>query len=273
MVNIRITIKKGEYFEIKMKNIVCHSVRFLLEKITIFTSPKIMTMKIEILEFVEGARKAKGVAVIIDVFRAFSVACYAFDSGAVRIIATSEIENALQLKKKYRSSVLVGERDERKIDGFDFGNSPTEIIKADLHGKTVIHTTTAGTKGLVNAVNADLVLTGSIVNAEAIVKYINILKPDHVSLVAMGYRATISAEEDLLCADMIAAGLANKKVDFKKRIADLKNSSGMRFFNPENISFSPPTDFFLCTMTDRFNFVLKASTRLDGNIDLMKVEL
>jgi len=108
-------------------------------------------MKVEILEFAEGARNAKGIAVIIDVFRAFSVACYAFDSGAVRIIATSEVSEAFKLGKNYKNSVLVGERDERKIEGFDFGNSPTEIIKADLSGKTVIQTTTAGTRGLINA--------------------------------------------------------------------------------------------------------------------------
>ena len=53
-------------------------------------------MKVEILEFTEGARKAKGVTVIIDVFRAFSVACYAFDAGAARIIATSEVSEAFQ---------------------------------------------------------------------------------------------------------------------------------------------------------------------------------
>ena len=51
-------------------------------------------MKVEILEFVEGARKARGVTVIIDVFRAFSVGCYAFDSGAAGIIATAGVEDA-----------------------------------------------------------------------------------------------------------------------------------------------------------------------------------
>ena len=56
-------------------------------------------MKIEILEFVDGARNAKGVTVIIDVFRAFSVACYVVDAGAVRIIATSEVSEAFELKK------------------------------------------------------------------------------------------------------------------------------------------------------------------------------
>jgi 2-phosphosulfolactate phosphatase len=230
-------------------------------------------MKVEILEFVEGARAAKGVAVIIDVFRAFSVACYAVDSGAVRIIATAEVSEVLKLKTTYKNSVLVGERDEKKIPGFDFGNSPTEIIKADLTGKTVIQTTTAGTQGLINAVNADAVLTGSLVNAGAIVKYIKSINPDHVSLVAMGYRATNSAEEDLLCAEIIATELRNEKFISEARISELQNSSGKRFFNPINIDFSPPTDFFLCTMVNRFDFVLKATRRFDGNIDLMKIDL
>jgi 2-phosphosulfolactate phosphatase len=169
-------------------------------------------MNVEILEFVEGARKAKGVTVIIDVFRAFSVVCYAIDAGAARIIATEGVDDALKLRKLYLNSVLVGEREEKKIEGFDFGNSPTEIIKTDLHGKTVIHTTTAGTRGLVNAVNADLIITGSIVNAGAIVRYIKAIKPEHVSLVAMGYRASMSAEEDLLCAELISAGLKTLQV-------------------------------------------------------------
>jgi len=230
-------------------------------------------MKIDILEFVDGAQEAAGVTVIIDVFRAFSVACYAFDAGAARIIAVSGAESAFQLKKQYSNSVLVGERNEKKIDGFDFGNSPTEIIKSDLSGKTVIQTTTAGTQGLVNAVNAEVVLTGSLVNAGSVIKYIKSINPEVVSLVAMGYRATVSAEEDLLCAEIIAAGLSNNQVDFGEKIASLQNTSGKRFFNPVNIDFSPPTDFFLCTMMNKFDFVLRAIKRPDGNVDLMKIEM
>jgi len=116
-------------------------------------------MRIEILEFPEGAIKARGTTVIIDVFRAFSVACYAFDAGASRLIATDDVEKAFTLKSVYKNSVLVGERNEMKIEGFDFGNSPTEIIKENFTGKTVIQTTTAGTAGLVGAVNADILLT------------------------------------------------------------------------------------------------------------------
>jgi 2-phosphosulfolactate phosphatase len=230
-------------------------------------------MKIKILEFTEGAQEAKGLAVIIDVFRAFTVACYVFDAGAAKLIATGEVDDAFKLKESYINALLIGEREERKIKGFDFGNSPTEIMKGDLRNKIVIHTTTAGTCGLVNAKNADSVITGSFVNAGAVVNYIRELNPGQVSLVAMGYRAKISAAEDLLCAELIAARLSNIYTNFDQRICDLRFGAGDRFFRPENLEFSPPTDFFLCTMTDRFNFVVKAETRLDGNIDLMKIDL
>lgn len=230
-------------------------------------------MKIKITEFIEGARQAKGLTVIIDVFRAFSVECYAMDSGASKIIATGEVAEAFELRKKYHKAVLVGERDEKKVEGFDYGNSPTEIIQADLTGKTVIHSTTAGTNGIINAVNADAILTGSFVNASAVARYIRTSGPQCVSLVAMGYRARESAEEDLLCAEYLESLINVRECDFEKRIAGLRITSGKRFFKPENIDFSPPTDFFLCTMINRFNFVLKAEKRFDGNFDMERIDI
>lgn len=230
-------------------------------------------VRIEKLEFRKGASMARGAVVIIDVFRAFSVACYAFDAGAARVIATATVESALALRKQYRNSVLAGERNERKIEGFDFGNSPTEIIRNDLSGMTFIHTTTAGTQGLAGALHADRLLAASIVNAGATADYLMSIKADLISLVAMGYRATLSAEEDCLCADMIQARLEGAKADWSERIASLRTTSGSRFFKPENIDFSPPTDFFLCTMTDRFSFALRAERRPDGNIDLARIDI
>lgn len=229
-------------------------------------------MTIEILEFAEGARKAKGLTVIIDVFRAFSVACYAYSAGVEKIITTSEVSEAFRLKEMYPDAALAGERNEKKVEGFDFGNSPTEIIRGDLKGKTLIHTTTAGTAGLANAVNADVLLTGSLVNAGAVAQYIRSIQPEHVSLVAMGYRATISAEEDLLCAEIISSRLKNENFNNEDRVRDLVNTSGKRFFMPENTDFSPPSDFFLCTMINRFNFVLRATKRPDNNIELHRID-
>lgn len=229
-------------------------------------------MDIRILEFEEGARKARGVTVIIDVFRAFSVSCYAFDAGALRVITVREIADAFRLKKIYRKAFLAGERDEKKIEGFDAGNSPTEIIENDLDGKIVIQTTTAGTMGLASAVNSDILLAGSLVNASAVAAYIRKIDPAEVSLVAMGYRGTTKAEEDILCAELIADRISGGSSDFRQRVALLRESTGKRFFNRDNISFSPPTDFFLCTMTDRFDFVLKAERRDDGFIELQRID-
>jgi 2-phosphosulfolactate phosphatase len=230
-------------------------------------------MEIEILEFAEGARNSKGLAVIIDVFRAFSVSCYASDAGAVRIFATATDEEAFRLKGKYPGAVLAGEKNERKIEGFDLGNSPTEILKTDIRGKTVVQTTTAGTNGLINAINADIVITGSLVNAEAIVRYIKSVNPENVSLVAMGYRGCISAEEDLLCAELISDGIKGTSSHAAEKIPELRTKSGRRFFEQENIDFSPPTDFFLCIMKDRFNFILKAERRSDSVIELIRIDM
>lgn len=230
-------------------------------------------MEIEILEFTEGAKRAQGLTVIIDVFRAFSVACYAYDAGALKVIATGEVQRALELKNIYKNAILVGERNEKKIPGFDLGNSPTEILSAEMTGKIIIHTTTAGTNGLINAKGAETILAGSLVNAGAVSRYIRALNPERISLVAMGYRGEISAEEDLLCAEIIKANLENRTMNVDKLVRDLKDSSGKRFFLPENISFSPPTDFFLCTMINRFDFVLKAVMRSDGNIELEPIKI
>jgi 2-phosphosulfolactate phosphatase len=230
-------------------------------------------MKVKILEFVAGAEEATGVAVIIDVFRAFSTACYAYDSGASRLVVTDSAEKAFKLKKEYRNSVLVGEKDEMKIEGFDFGNSPTELLKADLSGKIVVQTTTAGTRGLLSALNAEIVLSGSLVNSGAIIRYLRKLNPSTISLVAMGYRGIVSSDEDLLCAEIIKSGLEGNERSYQQQISKLSSGSGARFFNPANIDFSPPTDFFLCTMMNRFDFILRGERRFDSNIDLARIDV
>jgi 2-phosphosulfolactate phosphatase len=228
-------------------------------------------MKIEILEFTDGAKQAKGLTVIIDVFRAFSLACYAFDKGAARVLPVGEIEDAFLLKRKYPDAILVGEREEKKIEGFDLGNSPTHIICTDIKGKTVIHCTTAGTNGLVNATNASEILTGSFVNADAIVRYIKNNNPDKVSLVAMGYRACITSDEDIFCAEYIRDKLSGIETDFESTRTILQLSAGQRFFNPANIGHSPPSDFFLCTDINKFDFVLKAVKTEKGFMELFKI--
>ena len=151
-------------------------------------------MQIQILNLVEGAKEATGLTVIIDVFRAFSLDCYLFDNGAEMIIPVGDIEEAYRLKRENPEYVLIGERTEQMPEGFDFGNSPSHVLNHDFTGKTIVHTTSAGTQGMVNAMNADEVISGSFVNAGAIVEYIKHKNPQTVSLVGMGYGAEYPVE-------------------------------------------------------------------------------
>jgi 2-phosphosulfolactate phosphatase len=227
-------------------------------------------MVINILQLIEGAKKAKGLTVVIDVFRAFSLACYAFDRGAERIIPVGDIEIAYSLKKMHPEYILIGERNENKMPGFDFGNSPSHLLLENLKHKTLVHTTSAGTQGLVNVKNADEILTGSFVNADAIVKYIRKANPKEVSLVCMGYSALFPVEEDTFCANYIQNELEGIPNDFEAMKKIIRAGSGKRFFEPEKQAFAPSSDFELCLALNRFNFVIKASKSGD-NLVLNKI--
>lgn len=231
-------------------------------------------MEITIKEFVKGAQEAQGVTVIIDVFRAFSTACYAFDNGIRRIVDVATPDEAFTLRNKLgANAIIAGEQNEMKPVGFDFGNSPTEMITARLEGKTMIHCTTAGTNGIVNASGATWVLGASLVNAGAVASFISMINPEKVTLVAMGYRAVESAPEDLLCARYIRDLLMGLERDISSDIEALREGSGKRFFDPANINFSPPTDFFLCTDLNRFNFVLRAVMTTPGQAELLRIDI
>lgn len=220
-------------------------------------------MKIKISHLIEGAKSATGLTVVIDVFRAFSLACYAFDRGAERIIPVGDIEIAYSLKESHPDYILIGERDEKKMPGFDFGNSPTHILNENFKGKTLVHTTSAGTQGLVNTKNAQEILTGCFVNANAIVRYIRKINPPEVSLVCMGYSALFPIEEDTFCAEHIKNELEGKTNDFDAMKKIIRASSGKRFFEPEKQTYSPTSDFELCMDLNRFNFIVRASSEGD----------
>jgi 2-phosphosulfolactate phosphatase len=214
-------------------------------------------MEIEILQLLEGARKARGLTVIIDVFRAFSTACYAFGNGIQRIYPVGDLEIAYQMKQQHPDYILVGERNEQKPEGFDFGNSPSQLLEVDLNGKTMVHTTSSGTQGIANAVHAEEILTGSFVNAGAIVEYIRRQNPVKVSLVCMGYSCRYPTDEDTLLAVYIKNELEGVANDFKEMVEQIRNGDGARFFAPEKQEWAPTADFDLCLSLNRFDFVLK----------------
>lgn len=216
-------------------------------------------MNIKILHLVEGAKKATGITVIIDVFRAFSMEAYLFSQGAEKVIPIGDADEAYKLKKENPEFILAGERGGKILPGFDTGNSPSQLMDVDVSGKTVVHTTSAGTQGTANAQGADEILGGSLVNARAIARYIKEKNPEEVSLVCMGYAALQETEEDTLCAEYIKSILEEKPFDMKSGIALLKKTSGAKFFDPKQNDVFPEKDFELCTRVDCFDFVVRLS--------------
>ena len=214
-------------------------------------------MEIEILQLTEGAKKAKGLTVVIDVFRAFSTACYVFAAGAEKIILIEHVEEAFELKKVMSDVVMLGERFERKVPGFDFGNSPTHVMNQNFKGKTIVMTTSSGTKGIANASLSDEIITGSFVNADAIVRYILKKDPQIISLVCMGYEGRYPTQEDTFLAEYVRDRLRNKETDFQKMKELLRTGDGARLLDPSNHEWSPASDFELCLDPDRFDFVLR----------------
>jgi 2-phosphosulfolactate phosphatase len=221
-------------------------------------------MRIEKLKLASGAAKADGVVVIIDVFRAFSVSCYLISKGVERIYTVGTVKEAFTLKKIYPEAILIGELHEIKCEGFDFGNSPSHILEANLFGKTVIHRTSSGTQGIVLAVNAREILTGSFVNAKAIASYLLRKNPEKVSLVSMGYEGLRSTQEDDFCADYIENLIENRDTNFDKMVEIIRIGDGARLLDPKNNDHSPAGDFDLCLNRDVFNFVLRVRKDKDG---------
>ena len=219
-------------------------------------------MKIQLLHLLDGARQARGLTVVIDVFRAFSLECYLFDAGIRKVLAVGAKETAYRLKEEHPEYVLAGERKGIILPGFDYGNSPYQIREARLEGRTAVHTTSAGTQGLVNAVNASEIITGSLVNARAIARYIQDKNPDCVSLVCMGLRGKDRAAEDELCGRYIRSILEGAPLNMQEELERLRtDETSRRFFDPQAQDVFPQEDYWMCTDVDKFGFVLHVAQR------------
>ncbi len=229
-------------------------------------------MDIEILRLIEGAGQAEGLTVIIDVFRAFSMECYLYALGAKEVRPVGSIEETFAWKDRDSSCILVGERHGRKIDGCDLGNSPSSINPEMIRGKRIIHTTSAGTQGIVNAVRADGIITGSFVNAKAIADYIRKAAPEKVSLVCMGKEGLEPAEEDELCAVYLKSLLTGTEIpDIDEKLKALRTGGGRHFFDPTLRDVFPEKDFWMCIDRNRFGFVLRIDKDEHGFISKMTV--
>jgi 2-phosphosulfolactate phosphatase len=233
-------------------------------------------MEVTHTRLLEGAQTAKGVAVIIDVFRAFTCAPLLFSFGIQKSILVSTPEEAFVLKEKNSELVLIGEVGGIPIDGFDLGNSPSEILKkgtAFFDGKTVVQRTSSGVQGVLTALDvADEVLPASYALAKSTARYILSKQPPRVSLVSMGVALKDIAPEDEWCGVYIAHLLGVNDYNHNEALKEiLYNQTTQKFFDPEKPHF-PPEDPIMCLQLDSHDFALRA-TRDDGKVVVNKIDV
>lgn len=146
---------------------------------------------------------AGAAVVVIDVLRATTVIAHALAAGAREVIACLEVEESLRTAAGLPEgeAVLGGERDGLKIDGFDLGNSPAEYNRAAVGGKTLVFTTTNGTKAMRHCRQARRLVLGAFVNATAVVDAVR--GEPSLRILCAGTRGEVT-REDVLCAGLLA---------------------------------------------------------------------
>ena len=215
----------------------------------------------------ETCSEATDVAVVIDVLRAFTTACYAYDAGVEEILLSYDIDEALKMRSELCDSLVMGEDGGRPIDGFDFDNSPAQFVDGDLSGKRLIQRTSNGVQGVVRSTNAQSILTASFVCAGATARLLRARDPELVTFVITGWE---DGEEDRACADYIEAVLLGDEPDPQVYLDRVRNSwNGKRFADPA-IDFLPEGDLPLVTSLDRFDFAMEVKPH-NGRLRMLPV--
>lgn len=137
---------------------------------------------------------------VVDIFRATSAICTAFEYGVKKIIPVATIEEAMAFQ---REGFLVGaERNGEVVEGFDFGNSPFSYMNGKVKGQTIVLTTTNGTKAISIAREANEIIIGSFLNLKALADYL-VENGKDVLILCAGWRNRFNMEDTLFSGALV----------------------------------------------------------------------
>lgn len=213
-----------------------------------------------------GAAAARGVAIVIDVFRAFSVSAYALAGGAAQSILVRTVEEAREVAARIPGAVISAEVDGLPVPGIPISNSPTQVAGLDWEGRTLVQRTSAGTQGAAAAAeHADVVFAASLVVAGATASRVRALDPPLVTLVPTGGEG--GHAEDLVCAELLAARLTGRDPDLASMLERLRRDARYQELARGAIPGFPATDLELALHVDRFDFAQQVTAE-DGLLRL-----
>ena len=225
------------------------------------------------------AAQARGVVIVIDVIRAFTVAAYACAGGARRLWLVRTTDEAFALRQQEAQALLAGEIGGRLIPGFDLNNSPSLMAASNVQGRTIIQRTGAGTQGAVGAINAEYLLICSLANARATATYARKLAETTGGLVTLLPTEGSSQHlpytgEDSICADYLEALLRdrdNASTLLAANLAHLDEAGRFDFMKLGEADF-PFEDIALIKGADRFNFVMVGQRKQADGFEYVEVE-
>jgi 2-phosphosulfolactate phosphatase len=150
------------------------------------------------------------ILIVIDVLRFSSSIVTGVAAGVKQFIPVATLDEARKMHKENSNYLLAGERRGLKPKDFHFGNSPLEYNKSDLKGKTIIISTTNGSKTIEYCKNSKLLLIASFLNAHALSAYILDYLPreENISIILASKRHTIFLE-DFICAGLLVSNIIN----------------------------------------------------------------
>ncbi len=146
---------------------------------------------------------SSSVVVIIDVLRATSTIATALHNGAKWIIPVDSVAECIRIGKQI-DAITAGERDGKVAEGLQYGNSPFEYPASFIHGKTLVLTTTNGTKLLHMALDngADEIITGSFANLDAVCNHL-IQRNKPVLLACAAWKDKVNIEDTLFAGAVV----------------------------------------------------------------------
>jgi 2-phosphosulfolactate phosphatase len=205
------------------------------------------------------------VAVVVDVMRATSTIAQALASGYRRVYCCREVEDALALREKLGEGLLGGERNAVKIEGFDLGASPREVLEP--RGETLIYSTTNGTRAVLAAAAAGReVLLGSLLNLSSVAAAVR----EDCVIVCAGFQGRF-ALDDAYCAGRIVGLLGGEVTDAAKASEVLARSYPTAWDGIMARTYGPPgleEDIRFCAQENVIDVVPRFTRIVDGAAEI-----
>lgn len=174
----------------------------------------------------------QSVVVVIDIFRATSTIAAALDNGATKIIPVDNVEECIKLGNEIPNSLTAGERNGKVVKGLQYGNSPSSYPGDFVNGKTLVLTTTNGTRLLHQVTDAAEILSGAFLNLKATVNYLKNQDKD-ILLACASWKDRFNLEDSLFAGAVFQglAGVVNTNCDSMHAASDLYDVAKNNLFN------------------------------------------